>query len=99
MPLIEDSIRSFVKISNLKLNLNSSSSCHCSDKLPGDTIRQRFKSPLIINSLRSNPVIIVLPAPGSSASMNRKGILFNISSYTADIWCGNGSIDEVCTAR
>ena len=36
--------------------------------LPGDTIRHLFKSPLAISSLMNRPVMIVLPAPGSSAS-------------------------------
>ena len=39
--------------------------------------------------------MIVLPEPGSSASRNRIGCRGSISSYTALIWCGNGSIAEV----
>ncbi len=69
LPETADSIRSLVRISKRKLNFRYNSSCHCSTRLPGVTIIQRFKSPRTSNSLRNSPVIIVLPAPGSSAKI------------------------------
>jgi len=41
--------------------------------LPGQTTRQRRRSPRAISSFIRRPAIIVLPAPGSSASRNRNG--------------------------
>ena len=43
--------------------------------------------------------MMVLPAPGSSASRKRSGWRSSISPYTAVIWCGSGSIFEAWTAR
>ena len=78
-PVTADSIRSFVRISNRRLNLRNNSSCHCSARLPGETIMQRLRSPRTISSLINSPVIIVLPEPGSSAKMNRRGNRGSIS--------------------
>jgi len=39
--------------------------------------------------------MIVLPAPGSSASRKRSGWRGSISPYTARIWCGSGSRFDV----
>ena len=41
--------------------------------LPGQTIRHRSRSPRATSSLISNPAMMVLPAPGSSASKKRSG--------------------------
>jgi len=79
LPLTADSMRSFVSTSNRRWNLRNSSSCHCSARLPGVTIRQRFKSPRAISSLMNRPVMMVLPAPGSSARMYRSGRRGSIS--------------------
>ena len=49
-------------------------------RLPGQTTRQRCKSPRTINSLISKPAMIVLPAPGSSARRNRSGCLGSMAS-------------------
>ena len=46
----------------------------------GKTIRQRCRSPRAISSLISRPAMIVLPAPGSSASRKRRGWRLSISS-------------------
>ena len=46
---------------------------------PGQTIRQRCRSPRTISSLMSSPAMIVLPAPGSSASRKRSGWRGSIS--------------------
>ena len=83
-----------VRMSKGRSNFSSSSSCHCCTRLPGATIRQRFRSPRSISSLMSRPAMIVLPAPGSSASRNRSGCRRSITSYTARIWWGSGSIVE-----
>ena len=48
-------------------NLEANSSCHCSVRLPGETMRQRERVSLAKSSLMNRPVIMVLPAPGSSA--------------------------------
>ena len=64
LPVRADSSLSFVMISNGKWKRRSSSSCHCSARLPGQTIMQRCRSPRTITSLMSSPVMIVLPAPG-----------------------------------
>ena len=45
LPVIELSIWSRVSKSNPSPNFSASSSCHCSTKLPGATMRQRSKSP------------------------------------------------------
>jgi integrase len=50
-----------------------SSSCHWSARLPGQTTKHRCRSPRAISSLMRRPGMIVLPAPGSSASRNRRG--------------------------
>ena len=42
--------------------------------------------------------MIVLPAPGSSASRNRSGVRGSSSPYTARIWCGSGCTSLVATA-
>ena len=42
-------------------------------KLPGQTIRHRSRSPRATSSLISSPAMMVLPAPGSSASRKRNG--------------------------
>ena len=78
-------------MSKRRPNLSHSSSCHWLTRLPGATIRQRSKSPRMISSLMYSPAMIVLPAPGSSASRNRSGWRGSISPYTASIWCGSGS--------
>ena len=78
-PVTADSIRSLVSISKRRLNFLYNSSCHCSAKLPGETIMQRLRSPRISNSFRKRPVIIVFPAPGSSARMYRSGRRGSIS--------------------
>ena len=57
---------SLVRISKGSWNRRDSSSCHCSARLPGQTIRQRSRSPRAISSLISSPAMMVLPAPGSS---------------------------------
>ena len=50
-----------------------SSSCHCSASIPGQTTRATSsRSPRTCNSFMSSPVIMVLPAPGSSAGGPRK---------------------------
>ena len=46
---------SLVMISNGRWNRRSSSSCHCSTRLPGQTIRQRCRSPRAISSLMKQP--------------------------------------------
>lgn len=43
--------------------------------------------------------MIVLLAPGSSASKKRSGWRGGISPYTASIWCGSGSTADKCTAE
>ena len=91
-------IRAF-RTSKSRENFSFSSSFHCSASPPGQTMRQRFISSRTMSSLISRPVMMVLPAPGSSASRNRNGIRGSISWYTAEIWCGNGWIPEVSTAR
>ena len=53
---------------------------HCSDREPGATIKQRSSSPRINNSLIRRPAMIVLPAPGSSASRYRIGCLGSMCS-------------------
>ena len=85
---------SFAKILKFKWNFCLNSSCHCSARAPGQTIKQRRTSSRTINSLINKPVIIVLPAPGSSARTKRKGCMLSIFSYTPEIWCGKGSISE-----
>jgi hypothetical protein len=69
---------SLVRISKGKWKRRPSSSCHCSAKLPGQTMRQRLRSPRAISSLMKSPTMIVLPEPGSttpfgafSSRMNR----------------------------
>ena len=42
--------------------------------------------------------MIVLPAPGSSASRKRSGVRGSNSPYTARIWCGSGRTSLVATA-
>jgi hypothetical protein len=39
--------------------------------------------------------MIVLPAPGSSATKNLSGWRCSMLAYTAVIWCGKGSTSEV----
>jgi hypothetical protein len=48
-------------------------------EVAGRDMRQRSRSPLIISSLMSSPAMMVLPAPGSSASRKRSGWRGNIS--------------------
>ena len=55
-------------------NLVASSSCHCSTRPPGAMMSIRVRSPRSINSLAYKPAMIVLPAPGSSASRNLSGV-------------------------
>ena len=43
--------------------------------------------------------MMVLPAPASSASRNRKGNCLSMCSYTAIRWCGRGSICEISVAN
>jgi len=85
LPAYEASIIARVTISKLRWNFSRISSCHCSTSIPGQTMRQRFTSPRTISSLMSRPAMIVLPAPGSSASRKCKGWRGSISSYTAVI--------------
>lgn len=99
LPVRAASILSLVRISNGRLKRRYNSSCHCSARLPGQTTRQRWRSPRAINSFMRRPAIIVLPAPGSSASRKRSGWRGSISWQTAVIWCGSGSTTDVCTAR
>ena len=91
-------IISRVSSSNCSSNFSLSSSCHCSVSEPGATIRQRSSSPRINSSLISRPAMIVLPAPGSSASRKRIGWRGSMCSYTALIWWGSGSIALLLTA-
>ena len=74
LPVRAASSLSFVRISNGKLKRRYNSSCHCSASMPGHTIRHRWRSPRAINSLISRPAMMVLPAPGSSASRNLQGL-------------------------
>ena len=99
LPVTAASMRSLVSISKRRWNLWNSSSCHCSARLPGQTIMHRCTSPRMISSLMNRPVIMVLPAPGSSARTKRRGCLGSIFSYTAEIWCGRGWMEDVWTAR
>ena len=46
----------------------------------GQTTRQRCRSPRAISSLMSSPAMMVLPAPGSSASRKRSGWRGSIAS-------------------
>ena len=64
---------SLVRISKGSWNRRYSSSCHCSARLPGQTIRHRSRSPRATSSLINSPAMMVLPAPGSSASRKRSG--------------------------
>ena len=79
LPVAADSILSLVRISKCKWNFWNNSSCHCSTRLPGETIRHRLREPRAISSLMNRPVIIVLPAPGSSARTYRSGRRGSIS--------------------
>ena len=54
---------------------------------------------LIFSSLIARPAMIVFPAPGSCASMNRILDFLSTWPYTASIWCGRGSTFETLTAR
>ena len=65
-----------------------SSSCHCLVKPPGVTIRMRST---IFRMMRSSPVIMVLPAPVSSARRKRIWGWGRRYLYTASTWCGRGS--------
>ena len=57
---------------NWRLNLDSiSSSCHCFVRPPGVMMRILPSRPLIINSFMTSPVIMVFPAPVSSARRKR----------------------------
>ena len=73
LPVRAASSLSLVRISKGRWKRRYSSSCHCSARLPGQTMRQRWRSPRAISSLMSSPAMIVLPAPGSSASRKRSG--------------------------
>ena len=77
---------------NSRLNFSLNSSCHCSTRLPGAITKHRSSAPLAISSFTSRPVMMVFPAPGSSASRKRSGCRGSISSYTAVIWWGSGWI-------
>ena len=57
--------------SKLSRNLSFSSRCHWNVRFAGVTISVRWTRPRIFSSLRSSPAMIVLPAPGSSASRKR----------------------------
>ena len=57
-----------------------SSSCHCSERPPGRTIRHRSRSPRTISCSLSSSAMMVLPAPGSSASRKRNGWRGSVSS-------------------
>ena len=85
LPVRAAAALSLVKISKFRWNRWYSSSCHCSARLPGHTTRQRCRSPRAISSFISSPVMMVLPAPGSSASRKRSGYRGSIASYTAVI--------------
>jgi len=80
LPVRADSSLSLVRISNGSWKRRYSSSCHCSASMPGHTTMQRFKSPRAISSFINKPAMIVLPAPGSSASRKRSGCRGNIDS-------------------
>ena len=58
---------------------NGSISRSSKERAPGATIKQRSRSPRINSSLIKSPAMIVLPAPGSSASKNRRGWRVSIS--------------------
>jgi len=51
-----------------------------------------------MSSRMKSPVMIVLPAPGSSARRKESGWRGSIASYTAVIWWGSGSTRLVLTA-
>jgi len=51
------------------------------------------------SSLMSRPAMIVLPAPGSSASRKRSRGCGSIFMYTASIWCGSVRMPERLTAN
>ena len=85
LPVRDASSLSLVKISKGNPNRWCSSSCHCSTRFPGQTTRHLCRSPRAISSLIRSPAMIVLPAPGSSASKNLKGCRSIIDSYTAVI--------------
>ncbi len=59
--------------SKLSRNLSLSSRCHWNVRFAGATISVRRTSPRALSSLSSNPAMIVLPAPGSSASRSGCG--------------------------
>jgi hypothetical protein len=67
LPVRAASSLSLVRISKGRWKRRESSSCHCSTRLPGQTMRQRWRSPRAISSLMRRPAMMVLPAPGSSA--------------------------------
>ena len=79
-PELAASRLSFVMISNRSWNRRDSSSCHCSARLPGQTTRQRSRSPRAMSSLIRSPAMMVLPAPGSSAKRNRSGCRVSMAS-------------------
>ena len=54
-----------------RANFLSSSSCHCSTKPAGTTIRERLAMPRRRNSDRTRAASMVLPSPTSSARMAR----------------------------
>ena len=74
LPVRADSSLSFVMISNGKWKRRSSSSCHCSARLPGQTIMQRCRSPRTISSLMSSPVMMVLPDAGVVGQQVAEGL-------------------------
>ena len=69
-----------LEINVLRLIFLKSPPCLCSASLPGQTTRQRWRSPLAMSSLKKSPAMIVFPAPGSSARRKRNGCLGIICS-------------------
>src|SRR5438105_3391738 len=71
---------------NVSSNLLYNSSCHWMVKGAGVRISTELMTPRSFSSFSSNPAMIVLPAPGSSANKKRSRAWGNIRSYTACNW-------------
>ena len=72
---------------------------HWSVSALGQRTSIRETSPRCISSRMSSPAIIVLPAPGSSASRKRMRGNGSMRLYTASSWCSKGSTWETDTAN